>query len=1098
MRAASTNEFLDSIGAITHLEYTDKSWGNFGIIPGMLSYIGVQNVRQAPPLDRTIGKMEVLADQGVDFTFIMRGPRLDIRESIDAIARLERAVPGSVAAIEGPNELNLFTYYYKGRKVDGNDMSIARDIHEEMRDVLESNPYINDVPIIGFSLGRSGPWTAAKQVGDISGLTDYSNWHSYYGGEQPRRKSLENVSWAQTLNKDPVVFTESGYHNALGVSWEGVDEATEAKMILNMLMDNFQIGVERTFIYSLMNDQVRPDPKYQEDNFGLFNGDGSPQKVAHALHNFNRILLDSDDYSDRFKTDSLDYKIEGLRQGTYHTLMQKEDGSFAIVVWAEPDIWDDQRDRPIKAPKIDLTLKLQGTFDVNFYDPLVGKTSLDFVDDVRTYDFAVVDHPVVIELLDTDRGRKPADGGDGKSGAGQEGDGSPVVVPDRGGSAGRDDDGAGGGRVDGRVDGSLFINLGGTSDVGRYERDLTGVGNKVGTFRDIAKTSDDALYRESVWGDKALRYDFAVADPGTYEITVHMAEIWDGSFSDGVRVFDIKAEGRTLGNDIDIFREVGARAALTKTYEVEVKDGILDLDFIGERQNPSVAGIAIEFLGGADAGKGSDGSTDSGGAGKDTGGSSGSGGGSSGSGGTGGSSGSSGTGGSSGSGGNGNGSGKAGKVVLAYNIGSDTAFTASDGTLYAADTTGSGRGYRVYNDIAGTEDDGLYQVEVWQQGKLTYDLPIANGRYEVELHFSEIYDKLSKKGARVFDIELEGERRESKLDVFAKVGADKALTRSFTVDVDDGVLDIDLIGRTENPTLSGLKVTEIVTSSQKPQPSADDVVMEFGSVKVDDGVVTVDLDHKFDDPVVLLTTGRAGSDKPTAARVVDVDGDSFRLYNQTPGYLKDDTSQTVINYLVVEEGTWALADGTLFQAGTVDTRVLNPKGWGDVDFNGKFDELPAILTTVQTDNDPTFVATRQRQPSKDGFELALMEQESTNWGSHGTETVGWLAIEQGDGLVDDHAFYAKLSGLSVDDEWQTLSLDGAAGSDPLVFANIATARGRDSSVLRTGSLTGEEVSFRILEDQSRDKETSHLDERVAMFAIDGAGQLSGTEVDSIF
>jgi Malectin domain len=48
-------------------------------------------------------------------------------------------------------------------------------------------------------------------------------------------------------------------------------------------------------------------------------------------------------------------------------------------------------------------------------------------------------------------------------------------------------------------------------------------GNTYGTASDIAATLDDELYRIMRWGQ--LSYDIPVPASGTYEVTLHMAEI---------------------------------------------------------------------------------------------------------------------------------------------------------------------------------------------------------------------------------------------------------------------------------------------------------------------------------------------------------------------------------------------------------------------------------------------------------------------------------------------------------------------------------------------------------------------------------------------
>lgn len=80
--------------------------------------------------------------------------------------------------------------------------------------------------------------------------------------------------------------------------------------------------------------------------------------------------------------------------------------------------------------------------------------------------------------------------------------------------------------------------------------------------------------------------------------------------------------------------------------------------------------------------------------------------------------------------------------------------------------------------------------------QMSYDIPLADGEYTVNLHFAELWfgatdGGIGEVGKRVFDVRLEGRLAEDNLDVFAEVGAEAMLVKSHTVTVTDGVLDID-------------------------------------------------------------------------------------------------------------------------------------------------------------------------------------------------------------------------------------------------------------------------------------------------------------------
>lgn len=100
-----------------------------------------------------------------------------------------------------------------------------------------------------------------------------------------------------------------------------------------------------------------------------------------------------------------------------------------------------------------------------------------------------------------------------------------------------------------------------------------------------------------------------------------------------------------------------------------------------------------------------------------------------------------------------------------------------------------------------------------------YDIPLDNGEYTVKLHFAELWFGATGggsggAGSRVFDVRLEGDLVEDDLDVFAQVGAEAVLTRTYTVNVTDGELEIDFSslasdGGTRHPIVNAIEILRI-------------------------------------------------------------------------------------------------------------------------------------------------------------------------------------------------------------------------------------------------------------------------------------------------
>ena len=96
------------------------------------------------------------------------------------------------------------------------------------------------------------------------------------------------------------------------------------------------------------------------------------------------------------------------------------------------------------------------------------------------------------------------------------------------------------------------------------------------------------------------------------------------------------------------------------------------------------------------------------------------------------------------------------------------------------------------------------------------------GQYEVRLYFAEIYSGAFATGARVFDVAIEGQTVLNDYDVFADVGGNKGVMKSFIV-ASDSNLDIDFLRVVQNPAVNGIEILSV------PAPSALNVPRIFFS-----------------------------------------------------------------------------------------------------------------------------------------------------------------------------------------------------------------------------------------------------------------------------
>jgi ELWxxDGT repeat protein len=140
------------------------------------------------------------------------------------------------------------------------------------------------------------------------------------------------------------------------------------------------------------------------------------------------------------------------------------------------------------------------------------------------------------------------------------------------------------------------------------------------------------------------------------------------------------------------------------------------------------------------------------------------------------------------------------------------AFAASGSRPFAADGyfTGGKPAAAVAGDVANTSDDALYRDGRFGDA-FSYNLPTGNGSFDVTLHFAETYwgnGRSGGVGSRKFNVNLEGVRKLTDYDIFAKAGgAMRAVRETFTVKVVDGTLNIAFLkGLADLPRVEAIEV----------------------------------------------------------------------------------------------------------------------------------------------------------------------------------------------------------------------------------------------------------------------------------------------------
>ena len=158
------------------------------------------------------------------------------------------------------------------------------------------------------------------------------------------------------------------------------------------------------------------------------------------------------------------------------------------------------------------------------------------------------------------------------------------------------------------------------------------------------------------------------------------------------------------------------------------------------------------------------------------------------------------------------GSAQAASTPVRIDAGSTTSYTDANGNTWLADeffTAGSTASNT--NTITGSPAPAVFQTERW--GTFAYNIPVANGNYNVNLDFAET--TVTGPGLRIFDVSINGTQVLTNFDIYATAGGiNIAVVKTFPVTVTNGTLNINFpVGSVRGPLINGIEVLPATTSS---------------------------------------------------------------------------------------------------------------------------------------------------------------------------------------------------------------------------------------------------------------------------------------------
>ncbi|MGB4801005.1 MAG: hypothetical protein WBP03_05860 [Candidatus Saccharimonadales bacterium] len=371
--------FIDSQGVVAHLDDPTEMYNNKNDVLSALNYLGIHNVRS---YSKTPGEVRTWVSQhGINITYNTLVPQDGVGMPLSA--HLDVAKSGMDEKVANlltlpttgdkyvKTAIGVEAYNEYDNKNDPNwEVAIAaaqKRLWDLKPKLTAANP---NVKILGPSTTgfRSDQSTKDLQRQNIGSYMDYGNIHTYPRAQAPET-NLENgdgfngfVVPESTLAHEsedlayrlrtystrvsgtkPIVITETGYHDYAnqprGSGSKYTDPRAVALYMPRLYLENFRIGVLKTYTYELFNE--RKHSEEAEKHYGFFEVGTRPvaKASATAMHDLNNLLKDDARNAKTFTRTRLDYTIANQPDTVKTVLLQKASGKFYLVVWKAESVF---------------------------------------------------------------------------------------------------------------------------------------------------------------------------------------------------------------------------------------------------------------------------------------------------------------------------------------------------------------------------------------------------------------------------------------------------------------------------------------------------------------------------------------------------------------------------------------------------------------------------------------------------------------------------------------------------------------------------------------------------------------------------------------
>jgi len=344
--------FVNSVGIVTWFVYSATAYTTqFPALSQLLIDSGVKHIRDSgPPYDRTyLRKMALFRSHGIRHSVGMT-----IGSTTGQITAVINAFgPNNVDMIEPQNEYDTYA------KQDPNWVPHIIEQQKTIWKTVRSNRSFNGITVMGPAFANQNSY---RIVGPLDAYEDAGNLHAsfcnYNPGTNNGTVNLANVTARIRVGTryKPIWTTETTYDDNANVTHVcQAPDSVIARYFPRELAGRWNAGEPRTYISQLVDTPQRGDPF---SYLGLARVDGTPKPQYTAIKSMLSVLSDP---GSPFRPGTLRYTVSGQTHYVQHTLLQKRDGTYVMMLWVEqPRLVSIYNPTQIPVPARQMSLSVRG------------------------------------------------------------------------------------------------------------------------------------------------------------------------------------------------------------------------------------------------------------------------------------------------------------------------------------------------------------------------------------------------------------------------------------------------------------------------------------------------------------------------------------------------------------------------------------------------------------------------------------------------------------------------------------------------------------------------------------------------------------------